>query len=146
MVEIKKILCPVDFSEISPKVASYARDFAQALNADIIVLYVSPSIDQYPYFRLPPTNFQDFLNDHIVNAEQAMDAFIQEHLGSINASGKVLSGDTAEVILDAADLEDAGLIIMGTHGRKGFNRLIFGSVAEKVVKASSVPVLTVRPD
>jgi nucleotide-binding universal stress UspA family protein len=57
----------------------------------------------------------------------------------------VVLGDAAEEILNYAKTEGIDLIIMGTHGRKGIERIIFGSVAERVVKKSPIPVLTVNP-
>ena len=64
---------------------------------------------------------------------------------NIGAEGQVLIGYAAEEILTRANDEGADLIVMGTHGRKGIDRILFGSVAEKVVKNASMPVLTVRP-
>ncbi len=147
MVKIRNILCPVDFSIISPKVASYAQTLAEALSANVHVLYVVPGYDQFPYFGMLPNEFQEFLDDAVADAEQTMEKFIQENFRFItDVSGKILSGYTAEIILDFARLENIDLITMGTHGRRGVNRIVFGSVAEKVVKSSRVPVLTIRPD
>ena len=61
------------------------------------------------------------------------------------AKGQVLIGYEAEEILNRAREEKAELIVMGTHGRKGIDRILFGSVAEKIVKNADMPVLTVRP-
>jgi nucleotide-binding universal stress UspA family protein len=74
-----------------------------------------------------------------------MDAFVKKHFAGVKATGLVKRGDPADEILIRAKEGGADLIIMGTHGRKGFDLLLFGSVAEKVVRLSSVPVLTVRP-
>ncbi|MBC2709827.1 MAG: universal stress protein [Desulfosarcina sp.] len=60
-------------------------------------------------------------------------------------SKKVVSGDAADEILKVLEAEDIDLVIMGTHGRKGLEHVIFGSVAEKVVKKSPVPVLSINP-
>jgi nucleotide-binding universal stress UspA family protein len=57
----------------------------------------------------------------------------------------VILGDAAEKILEYAKNEDMDMIIMGTHGRKGMDRVIFGSVAEKVVKMSPVPLFIINP-
>ncbi len=145
MVEIRNILCPVDFSEISSKVASYAEDIARGLNAVVHVLYVAPSIDQYAVLRIPPTNFQDVVSETIIDAENTMDTFIKENFSMENVTGKVLSGYTAEMILSFSEDANIDLIIMGTHGRRGFDRVFFGSVAEKIIKAAKIPVLTIRP-
>ena len=63
----------------------------------------------------------------------------------IPVKAEVVVGYAAEEILSLAENEDADLIVMGPHGRKGIDRILFGSVAEKVVKNSSRPVLTIRP-
>ena len=74
-----------------------------------------------------------------------MTEFVAKHFPDVNATGKVVSGDAAEAIVTLAQAEKADIIIMSTHGRQGLNRLLFGSVAEKVVKTSAVPVMTIRP-
>jgi nucleotide-binding universal stress UspA family protein len=145
MTEIKNILCAVDFSEISPRVAGYAQTLAEKLKAKVHVLYVAPSIDQYAYLRIPPTDFQDHVNAVIIDAEKTMENFIRENFTMANVSGRVLSGYVAEIILDFARIENIDLIVMGTHGRQGVDRILFGSVAEKVIKSSKIPVLSVRP-
>jgi nucleotide-binding universal stress UspA family protein len=71
---------------------------------------------------------------------------VSENFADINASGRVVTGYAAEEILDVAEAEKVDMIIMGTHGRKGIDRILFGSVAEKVVKSASMPVLTIRPE
>lgn len=146
MVEVKNILCAVDFSEISPRVASYAQSLARGLDANVYVLHVAPSIDQYAYLRIPPTDFQEHVNEAIVDAENSMETFVQENFDIEKVTGKVLSGYAVDVILDFVKLENIDLIVIGTHGRSGLDRVLFGSVAEKVVKSSKVPVITIRPE
>ncbi len=74
-----------------------------------------------------------------------MEAFVAENFTGVEARGQVLIGYAAEEILNRAHDEKADIIVMGTHGRKGIDRILFGSVAEKVVKNADMPVLTVRP-
>ena len=74
-----------------------------------------------------------------------MNAFVKEHFDQMDVEGKVVTGYPAEEILGIAEDEKCDMVVMGTHGRKGIDRILFGSVAEKVVKSSTVPVLTVRP-
>ena len=71
---------------------------------------------------------------------------MREDAGDLDVRAKVEGGEFAPVIVREADHMDADLIVMGTHGRKGIDRILFGSVAEKVVKNASMPVLTVRPN
>jgi len=145
MVKIKNILCPVDFSEVSPKLASYAQTLSKALNARIHVLYVAPSLDQYG--ALTRLVFgQSTLSEIVTEAEKVMDTFIKDNFSMENVTSKVLEGYVPEEILRFARKEDIDLIIMGTHGLMGVDKIIFGSAAEKVVKASKIPVVTIRPD
>ncbi len=75
-----------------------------------------------------------------------MDKVCQEELqGCPSFVKKILIGDAASEIIRYAQEEKIDLIIMGTHGRKGLEKALFGSVAEKVVKNSPVPVLTINP-
>ena len=74
-----------------------------------------------------------------------MESFVAENFVGVEAKGQVLIGYAAEEILNRAREEKVDLIVMGTHGRKGIDRILFGSVAEKVVKNADMPVLTVRP-
>ena len=70
---------------------------------------------------------------------------MEEQFESDSCTARVVLGDPAEEILNYAQAEGIDLIIIGTHGRKGLERIIFGSVAERVLKKSPVPVLTVNP-
>lgn len=140
-----KILCPVDFSEASPHIARTAREFALKFDAEVVVLYVAPSMIQYEIFDLPAASLPQLVGDIVTGAEKTMSDFVTTNFQGLKASGKVVSGDAADAIVTMAEEEKADLIIMATHGRQGINRLLFGSVAEKVVKSSPVPVMTIRP-
>jgi nucleotide-binding universal stress UspA family protein len=145
MAEIKKILCAVDFTEYSTQLADYARTLGQAFEAEIHVLYVAPTLSQYVGFQVAPSSIENFVEEIIAGAEQTMEKFLQEHLAEFNAQGHVLSGYAADEIISFARQQGVDIIIMGTHGRRGLDRILFGSVAEKVVKTSEIPVLTLRP-
>jgi nucleotide-binding universal stress UspA family protein len=145
MVKVKNILCPVDFSEISPKVAAYSQSLSGVLGADVHVVYVVPGFDHYG--TLTRLVFGKSMLSEIVNgAEKAMATFIRDNFSIKNVTARVLQGYVPEEILKYAEKEDIDLIIMGTHGRMGVDRIVFGSVAEKVVKTSKIPVVTIRPD
>ena len=85
---------------------------------------------------------------HSVDAmsQAEMKAFVEENFQGVEAEGKVLVGYASEEILRHSVEDGCDLIVMGTHGRKGIDRILFGSVAEKVVQNSTIPVLTVRPE
>lgn len=145
MKEIKKILCAVDLSEHSKSVAEYALLLATTLKASVIVVYAAPSLSQYVGFHVPPNTIENFVGEIVSGAEKSMDSFVLENFPGIEAKGKVIIGYAAEEILNTAKEDEVDLIVMGTHGRKGIDRILFGSVAEKVVKNADMPVLTVRP-
>ncbi len=145
MVEIKNILCAIDFSEMSPRVASYAQTLAEGLNANVYLVYVAPSLDQHASFNVPLPTVQKFVDQIVTEAENKMEIFIKENFKIEDVKGEVLRGYADEEILKFAKREKIDLIIMGTHGRKGVDRIIFGSVAEKVIKSSKIPVLSIRP-
>lgn len=144
-MQIKKIICSIDFSPHSQKVAQYAAIISEALNAEVTVLYVVPSMKEYADFETSPALVNQFVEKISTAARGNMDKFISQHFKTVPATGRVEKGYAAEVIISVANALPADLIIMGTHGRTGFNRLMFGSVADKVIKTSPVPVLTVRP-
>lgn len=89
---------------------------------------------QYEIIDLPAASLPQLVGDIVSGAEKTMTDFITAHFSGVHASGKVVMGDAAEAIVNLAQSEGADIIIMATHGRQGLNRLLFGSVAEKVVK------------
>ena len=145
MKKIKKILCALDLSQHSALVAEYAAVMAQAFDAEILAMYAAPAMTQYVGFHVPPSSIENFVGEIVAGAEKSMQEFVAEHLQGVRATGKVVNGYAAEEILNMAEQSGADLIIMGTHGRKGIDRILFGSVAEKIVKSSVVPVMTIRP-
>lgn len=145
MPTVKKILCAVDFSEGSPRVAEYAAALAQASKAEVLCLYVAPSLAEYVGFNVPQAALDTFIGDVVASAEATMHDFTDDNFPGLTVQGVVLTGYPAEEILKAAEAHHADMIVMGTHGRTGIDRIIFGSVAEKVVMSATCPVLTVKP-
>lgn len=144
MASVQKILCAVDFSESSPLVAEYAATLAAATKAEILCIYIAPSLAEYVGFNVPQAALDTFVGDVVTSAGATMDDFLAAHFKGLPAKGLVLAGYPAEEILAAAEEHHADMIVMGTHGRTGFDRIIFGSVAEKVVKSATCPVLTIN--
>lgn len=145
MKDVKKIICALDLSQHSGLVAEYAVALAKAFNAEIVAVYAAPALTQYVGFHVPPSSIENFVGEIVAGAEKTMEDFVAEHFQGVKATGKVVNGYAAEEILNLTATVGADLIIMGTHGRKGIDRILFGSVAEKIVKSSPVPVMTVRP-
>ncbi len=149
MTEIKKILFPVDLTENSSKVLPYVRLFSEKYNSMIYLLHVSE--DLRLWYRvdvpdLPRDSLNLFQKEALEVAEKAMNNVCEEQLqGCPNFQRRIISGDPVTEILKFIDAEEIDLVIMGTHGRKGLEHVLFGSVAENVVKKSPVPVMTINP-
>lgn len=145
MPKLQKIICALDLSEHSKTVAEYAFMLAKAMNASIVAVYAAPTLTQYTGFHVPPNTIDSFVGEIVSGAEKAMAQFVSENFEGVETKAEVVVGYAAEEILEIAAKEEADLIVMGTHGRKGIDRILFGSVAERVVKNSHLPVLTIRP-
>ena len=147
MVRINQILCPVDFSEFSRHAFDRAVAVARAYSASITVLHVLPvpaAVPAVPYgpegpgsFGLEPMDRAHVLKDlpRFLSAETPVGVpLLYEAIEAPSAP--------KEILLQAQRLA-ADLVVMGTHGRSGFERLLLGSVTEKVLRTSPVPVMTV---
>ena len=151
MEDIKRIVAPIDFSDNTEMIATTAACIAGKFSADLDLIFVAESFEDYTAFRTPPTNLLSLKEELLDSAKEQMNAFIKKHKEKFNAlgvstiNGQVLSGDIAEKIINYAGEANEQIIVMGTHGYKGFNRLVFGSVAEKVVKTARCPVMTIKP-
>ncbi len=145
-MNISKILCCVNLAEDSSLIANYTRKMAISMGAEVLCLYVAPTLRQYTGFHVQPQTIGHFVEEITSAAQQKMDNFIAENFDGVKAEGKVEVGYASEVILDLSEKEHCDLIVMCTHGRTGLDRILFGSVAEKVVQKSVVPVLSLRPE
>jgi nucleotide-binding universal stress UspA family protein len=146
MKKFKNILVPVDFSEVSPKIAPVAYQVAETNDASVHLLFVARIFHHYADIYVDIGSIEALQGEVIRGAEKKMDEFVEAHFkGHPDVTAKVVFGDPSEEILRYADSENMDLIIMGTHGRKGLERVFFGSVAEKVIKMSPIPVLSINP-
>ena len=144
-MKVEKILFPVDLSETSPKIAPYVRFFSSQFGGKVHVLFVARAFEHYAGVGVPLPYIGDFSDELKKQGENRLREFMDEHFHETGYTSSVISGDPGESIVDYAQSSGADLIIMGTHGRKGLERVIFGSVAEYVVKNSPTPVLTLNP-
>jgi len=148
VIEFKYILCPIDFSDTSGRALTYATAFATWYSAQLEVLHVVPAFDYEPPERSDLTgadrgaSYPVSRDDIIAAIRRSIDA-----TGATGLDAKALAqeGRTHEMIVYRAQAQPADLLVMGTHGRSGFNRLLLGSVTEKVVRTAPCPVLTVPP-
>jgi len=144
MHEFKNVLIPVDLSKISEHLVAYGVTLAEKLKATIHLVFVLEDIHQYAGLYVPHPSLGTLQADLKTEAQNKLKDFEEEHLHGKRVQSAVLVGDPAPEIIRYVGDNDIDLILMGTHGRKGLDRFIFGSVAEKVVKSSPVPVLTVN--
>ncbi len=146
MVEIKTILVPVDFSEVAPVLAKWAKGFAKQLNAKVILTYVLEDLSTYEGIFVDLKTLTELENTLYEGAKKSMEDFLKEHFSDFpNVESVLEKGDVVETILRVAQEKGADMIVIGTHGRKGLDRILFGSVAEGVVKNSPIPVVTLNP-
>ncbi|HBI14650.1 MAG TPA: universal stress protein [Desulfobulbaceae bacterium] len=151
MKEIKIIVTPIDFSENAPKVAESAIYVAGKFKAALHFVFVVQDFEDYTGFVDLPANMMNLKQEVFESAEVQMHSFVDERSEKCKAAGipevqsKVLTGDIAEEIMGYAKNNACDLLIMGTHGYKGLERIIFGSIADKVVKNACCPVLTINP-
>jgi len=147
MLPLKKILCPTDFSDPSFEAMEVAAELAMHFSSELIVIHVVAPIPAIPTERMIPAAF------NIEEYQQAMEAssmkILEEHIEKklpegISVRGMVFLGDPAHHIVNTADHEKVDLIVIATRGQTGLKRLVVGSVAEKVVRLSTRPVLSIR--
>ncbi len=142
-MQLRHILSPVDFSDLSGLALRYAAMLARCSGAQLTVAYANP-FSPPPYFTA--TKLEEMKRQHresFEDAQAALERFVLEQLGRA-ADARVLETLPVDAIRTLAGETAADLIVMGTHGRTGVNRLMLGSVAERVLRESDVPVLTVR--
>lgn len=138
-----RILVPTDGSPEVETAIDHAIDLALVHDADIYTLYV---VDTAAMGSLAVEGGWDGIHGALSDEGQAAVDRVREIADArdIPVEGTVLEGSPARRIVEHATDIDADVIVMGTHGRGGIDRLLLGSVAERVVRASTVPVLTVR--
>ncbi|MBA2848373.1 universal stress protein [Thermosulfuriphilus ammonigenes] len=146
-MKIERILFPVDFTSASTKVLPYALYLAEKLGAKLYILYVVEDLSRYTSIPVAHVSLASFEKELEEAAGKKMESFVEENLqGFSNYETHITKGDAAGEIVTFAKLHDIDLIVMATHGRKGLEKALFGSVTEKVLKISPVPVLTVNPE
>jgi nucleotide-binding universal stress UspA family protein len=145
MKQVQKILFPIDFASHFETLVPWVATFANKFDATVYVLFVTQDLSNFATF-VPHGNIQEFQQQAMEAARKRMAAAVREFSKDFpKLETRVESGAPAEKILALATKEKIDLIIMGAHGRKGIERAIFGSVADKVVAGAPCPVMTIRP-
>jgi len=140
MLTIKKILCPIDFSEPSYKGLDFAVDLAKLFQAELVVLHVLQVLPARYTFDVP--EFEGII--HKESEQQLKDEVAQRVPATIKTKILVGHGNAAKEIIEMAEGEKADLIVIATQGHSGWQHFVMGSVAEKVVRHAHCPVFAVR--
>ena len=139
MLRFRRIVCPVDFDQNSLMALRTASELAQERGATVRVLHVVPT-PAGPEVALPFGKLE-------TEARAKLEKLARREIGAkADYEVEVMIGDPKIEILQLAKRLRADLIVMATHGRKGFRHIVLGSVAEAVVREAPCPVLTVRPN
>jgi len=147
MINLRRILFPTDFSDLSLHAFKYARSFAEAYKAELHVLHVVDEAFQY-WMAMGPNSMPvgpapDELEDV---SRKELDKFVQTHMADVTAPlvQAVGSGRPFLEIIAYARRQGIDLIVIATHGRGELKHALLGSVAERVVRKAPCPVLTIR--
>lgn len=146
MKAFKNILFPVDLSGTNEKIVPYVQVMANKFDATVHLLFVARVFDYFAGMYVPSVSITSMQKSIIDGSEVKLSEFEEQHFGNHPATqASVLPGDASEVIINYIAPNNIDLIIMGTHGRKGLDKVLFGSVAERVVKTAPVPVMVINP-
>jgi nucleotide-binding universal stress UspA family protein len=143
--QIQKILFPLDLDADYKAIIPLVQDLARKFNATIFLLYVAQPVTQFPSFYVN-INMASFEAEARLAARKQMAALAKDFFSDFpKLEIRVEYGHPAEKILEFSEHEGIDMIIMGTHGRQGIERAIFGSVAFNVVQSALCTVVTSQP-
>ncbi|HEY7745189.1 MAG TPA: universal stress protein [Desulfuromonadales bacterium] len=145
MRDFKTILFATDFSESSDYAFQYAYSVAKKFNARLLLVHVINEPVDLRGFYVPHISFEKLEEEIEEGAQKMMEKFCRAHIRDYdNYESIIVPGIPYDEIIKKATDYSADLIILGTHGRTGLDHVLFGSTAEKVVRKSPVPVMTIR--
>ena len=144
VLQIRQILAPTDFSECSRQAVACGYDLAKTFGAKLVLLHVIEELPSYAGF-IPPAGAIMLLRDleHQSRLDLA-EVLPEAEAAEVEVARRAVVGSPSHEIVEVAAAEKVDLIIIATHGRTGFSHLFMGSVAERVVRTATCPVLTVR--
>jgi nucleotide-binding universal stress UspA family protein len=146
MKKFNNILFPIDFSEVSSEIVPYVISLADKVNAEVHIIFVVRRLENCRSIFVSHAAVENFEMEIVLGAETKMDEFVEAFFKSIiRPKTKILIGDIVEEIIKYIKAKEINLVIIGTHGRKGMDRIILGSIADRVIKSAPVPVLSVNP-
>lgn len=150
---IRTVLVALDYEPSAQHVAETGYAIAFSIGASVVLMHV---VAENVYYATPDYSpvmgFTGFSSENITTQVGTTDLKIasheylnvtKHHLGDDTIQTMVVEGDTAESILNAAIAVDAGLIVMGSHSRRGLDRVLMGNIAEDVLKKVTIPLLVI---
>ncbi len=145
MPNITKIIVPIDLDKHTDKLVDYAFYMAKKLDAEVLLVHVVEFIVMGE-MALGNPSYDDFNTKRKDHANTALTEISDKAVGKCERyTCKVIIGDIVDEILDLAQAENGNLIIMGSHGKRGLEKILLGSVAERVLKNAHCPVLIMNP-
>ncbi len=145
MLEIKLILCPVDFSEFSIRAYHHAVSLAEHYRAKLVAMHVV-ELSRYPFadYVASTGDYGEFCRALGEGGQEQLRQFVKKHARKeIHPELVVHEGTAPDCILSVAQEQKADLIVMGTHGRRGYDRLVLGSATNRVMRRAPCPVVAV---
>lgn len=139
---VRRILCPVDFSDAADHALAHAKALALTYGAELNLLHVVEEVIYPSTYGVEPLSIPT--GEVLARVEEALGQMVQEDVGYEHVMVEATAGYAPTEILDFADERDVDLIVLATHGRTGMDRLLMGSVAERVVRGASRPVFVVK--
>ena len=141
-VTFERILVPTDFSDISQRALEYAKVIAKTGNSELLLVHVNPPVD---FITSPEAAWIDVSEVQSLQEEQLEQNGAALRSEGFRAHAISLTGPLYEELLSAVKQHKVDLIVLGTHGKKGLERLMLGSDAEAVLRHAGCPVLSVGP-
>ncbi|MBN2654107.1 MAG: universal stress protein [Nitrospirae bacterium] len=144
-MNIKRVLIPTDFSDSAMHALEYAVDLAKKYGADLFIINVIYDVASASGMYVPHVSVNEMFREMEENANKEIRLFgagLYEDMKNVTHS--VIRGAPYEEIIKFSEQNSIDLIVMGTHGRKGLDRLFFGSTVDRVLRNSKCPVLAVR--
>ncbi len=141
---IRRILVPVDFSEASEIAVQHATEIAQTYGAKIDLLHVVEEVAYPSAYGVEPPLVSS--SNVVTRVEKALGTIARENIGYEHVQVSARIGYAPLTILDYVEENDVDLIVLATHGRTGLDRMLLGSVAERVIRQAPTPVFIVKPD
>lgn len=145
MKKINNIMVPIDFSETSEMLIEYAVSFAKSFGAKLYIVHVVEDFSRYSYISVPHVSMDNIMNEVYKHADIELKRFCTEKLEGKAEYEFILSqGEAYKEILRLSKEKGVDMILIGTHGVSGLERVLFGSTAERVIRGAKCPIMMVN--